>query len=101
MERQSKVVENLAKDAIWTLLDIIFILGVQAVLILAVGKVIPEAEKYKGVIFICSNLLIVLVAQFMPRKKYKNHGKVATDENNSEASLQNCDEHGYILDDEQ
>ena len=101
MGRQSKVVGDLAKDAIWTLLDIIFILGVQAVLILAVGKVIPEAEKYKGVIFICSNLLILLVVQFVPRKKCKKHGKVATDENNSEASCPNCDKNGYILDDEQ
>ena len=101
MGRQTKVADDLIKDAMWTLIDIMFILGIQAVLVLAAAKVIPEIEKYEGIIIICSNFLIVLVAQFMSRKKHKKHDKVATDENNSEASCPNCDKNGYILDDEQ
>ena len=101
MEWRTKVADDLIKDAMWTLIDIMFILGIQVVLVLAAAKVIPEIEKYEGIIIICSNFLIVLVAHFMSRKKHKKHDKVATEENNSETNLQKHDEHGYILDDEQ
>lgn len=79
MERQSKVVENLAKGAISTVLDILLIVGIQVAIVLILANLIHGVEMYKGPMFLCSNSLLILIAQFIPQKKKKKNDKAAKD----------------------